>query len=155
MNKSYGFLALCGALVLASCGNDAPGAPEVGTVEEALAPVGSDAQPVSNTIPAAMFPGERRWVTVTMQNTGASSPANDWTTSNPAYALRALVQNFGWGYTVTPSLVPVGSNGSFGFVITAPGASATFQASMIALGQGYFGIPLSVPVTVDSSATPE
>lgn len=148
MNKSRSWLALCGALLLTSCGNGAPASEDVGTVHEALAPEGSDAQPVSNTIPASMFPGERRLVSVTMQNTGAS-PANTWTTANPTYALRSPNMNFGWSYTAIPAPASIGSNGTFGFIITAPATSDAFQARMVALGQGFFGSTLSVPVTVD------
>lgn len=125
----------------------------VGAVAQALAPAGSDAQVLNAAVPGALFPGERRFASVTMLNTGASSPANDWTP--PTYALRGVNSNFNWTNAFVPAAVPVGAQHTFSFVITAPPASQPFLARMTASGNDYFGEVVSVPVTVSTSVTPE
>jgi hypothetical protein len=146
-------LSIWGAM---GCGTTGTGEEAMGSVTEALAPAGSNAHFVSSgNLPGALFPGERRLVTVTMQNTGASSPANDWTTSNPVYDLLALSSTFGWTSASLPTTVPVGTSATFGIVITAPAISDSFTAQMNAEGLGAFGDVATVPVTISPAVTPQ
>jgi cysteine-rich repeat protein len=124
----------------------------VGAVTVASAPPGSNAALVSDTIPTTMHPGERLIVQVVMQNTGASDPANTWTTSSPIYSLvRLTTPNFGWDRRDVNVAVPVGSNHTFTFVLTAPTTPGpyTFSVRMSALGQGFFGPTITRTITVD------
>jgi cysteine-rich repeat protein len=138
------------------CGTTRPGEEAVGSVTEALAPAGSGARFVSvGNLPSALFPGERRLVSVTMQNIGAASPANDWTMASPVYDLLALSSTFGWTNASLPATVPVGTSASFAIVITAPAISDAFTAQMNAEGLGVFGDIVSVPVSVSPAITPQ
>lgn len=125
-----------------------------GSVDEVtqavLAPAGSEATVVTAGIPTDMFPGERRFASVTMRNTGAASPANDWTT---AYRLLALNSGFAWPGTFVPATVPVGAEHTFAFVITAPPSSQVFSARM--MSTGAFGETLNVPVNVSATVVPQ
>lgn len=158
-NKLRAFGFLISALALGpGCGSEnvvGDGEEGVGEVEQALAPAGSNAQLVSSVTPTPMFPGERRFFQVTMRNTGATPGTNDWKTSAPPYALSALNSSFAWNYAYVPATIPVGSQHTFTFVVTAPPASATFSARMAAVGQGTFGDIISVPITVSTAVTPE
>jgi cysteine-rich repeat protein len=128
---------------------------DVGTTEEALAPAGSNAQVVSNTIATSLFPGERRLLTVTMKNTGAVPGTNNWTTANPPYALSAVNTSWGWSYSYIPAAVAVGGQNTFPVVVTAPPANTNFAARMSAVGLGVFGDTLTVPVTINNTVTPQ
>lgn len=143
------FAGGCGAPETAA--EDSP--EDVATLEQALAPAGSNAEVVGSTIPSSLYPGERRVVSVTMRNTGAASPSNDWTTSNPAYGLQSASAATNWGYAYVSSTVPVGAAHTFTFVLTAPASSQPVQARMNAVGRGIFGATLSVPARTPSSAT--
>ena len=119
-----------------------------------VAPPGSGAELVANTVPTEMAPGERRVVTVTMRNTGAVAGANDWTTSS--YRLMSIGTFFGWPHRFVSTNVPVGSTHTFTFVIqapTAPGAY-TFRARMYA-PTGNFGDELTVSINVSGATTAE
>lgn len=144
------------AAVLATAGCAAE--ERAGLTSAAVAPAGSDSVFVSNTIPATMAPGERRVVSVTVQNTGATPGFNDWTTS-PSYVLyHRTGGNFGWLNTRVPSLTPVGSSATFSFVIQAPTTPGVhnFRAQMfVGSGGGFFGPTLDVPVTVDAATVPQ
>jgi cysteine-rich repeat protein len=108
---------------------------------------------VSTTIPSALFPGERRFFQVTMQNTGAASPANDWLATGNPYALYGD-QNFRVAYNYVPTLIPVGSSSTFTFIATAPTFSTSFTARMYAGSLGPFGATVSVPVDVNTGVKP-
>lgn len=152
MTKVRAFLFLVAALLLVMVGCSGDGLEEVGTVELEAAPAGSNAQFVSSTIPASLFPGERRVVTVTMLNNGATPGTNDW---NSTYELFRVSTNFGWSKKSVGGTVPVGSNHTFSFVITAPSSdgSYTFEARM-RVGGSLFGELVSIPITVSSAVTP-
>lgn len=147
------FVTLVTFAALSACASDGL---DVST--EYLVPAGSNASFVSNTIPTTLAPGERRVVSVTVQNTGTTPGTNDWTVTSPPYALyRQGTTDFGWTTTSVPSLTTVGSSATFTFAITAPSApgSYTFGARMnIRSGGGFFGPTLSVPITVSAAATP-
>lgn len=144
--------ALLSALVgLMGCGAGEGSDDGVFTSKETLAAIpGSDARVVAHGIPSAMHPGERRLVWATMQNTGASSPLNDWDSS---HRLVAGNINFAWPHTFVTETVPVGDEHTFLLAITAPPTSQTFVARMYSTG--FFGETLSVPIDVDTSVTPE
>jgi cysteine-rich repeat protein len=142
-------------LAATGCGGapDGDASREVGTTEQALAPTGSNARFIStNLLPATLFPGERRLIQVTMQNNGTASPANDWKTASPAYALSAVNGSWGWSYNYVPSTVAVGLSNTFTFAITAPPTSQSFTARMSAVGQGVFGDTVTVPVAMTAPA---
>ncbi|CAN0547130.1 unnamed protein product, partial [Laminaria digitata] len=63
------------------------------TSSSAIAPAGSNATLVTANIPATMAPGERQVFDIQMQNSGAASPANDWTTNYYLYRRNSL-----WGW---------------------------------------------------------
>ncbi|HEX4336194.1 MAG TPA: NBR1-Ig-like domain-containing protein [Polyangiaceae bacterium] len=152
MLKTISFLAA--VIALSGCtGAEEPRTDETGAVMEALAPSGSNAQFVATAnLPTSLHPGERRLVQVTLRNTGASSPANDWTS---AYAFSTSNPSWGWSYAYSPSTVVVGQSHTFTFPITAPPASSSFEAQMLALGAGSFGDVVTLPVTIDAATTPE
>lgn len=142
------------ASIAVGCAGD-----EVGSVTAPLAPAGSNASFVSNTIPIAMAPGERRVVTVTATNTGATPGVNDWTIGTTSYYLYRVSgsTSFGWVNTRVPALTPVGSNATFTFTIVAPTTpgSYNFRARMfVNNGGGFFGPVLDVPVVVSAATTP-
>lgn len=140
----------CGGVDDAGTGDDG-----VAVSTGALAPAGSNAQLITASIPSMLFPGERRAVTVTMRNTGATPGTNDWTTSSPPYAFSAQKNGFGWNYTYVPGTVAVGAEQTFSFVITAPPTSQSFVGRMSAVGLGAFGDTVTAPVTIDASVTPQ
>jgi hypothetical protein len=162
VGKFVTVLTLVGAALIAfGCGSAAEDEGEgfagadVGTTAEALVRAGSNAQFVSTTIPATMYPGERRLVSVTMKNTGTASPFNDWTAQNPQYTLASLNNNVDWHYAYVGITVPAGATTTFSFVITAPPVSAPFTARMMDVTGGVFGDVVNVPITVSASVTPQ
>jgi cysteine-rich repeat protein len=122
------------------------------------APPGSNAAVVSHTVPTTMAPGERLLVQVTMQNTGDTPGTNDWVGS-AGYELRRLNSTFGWVSTPVTGTVPVGSQTTFTFAITAPSTPGTytFGAQMSSGGaSNTFGQQLTVPnIVVSASTTPQ
>lgn len=144
-------LAALASLAL-GCAGDDPAAVAV----EALAPAGSNAAFVSNTVPTTMAPGEIRTVSVTVTNTGATPGFNDWTPSSPRYTLyRRGPTYWNWVHTPVTSTIAVGSSNTFTFTITAPTAPGTydFSARMFVDGTGgFFGPTLTIPILVDAAA---
>src|SRR5688572_6252348 len=80
------------AAIFAAAACSSPEAQVQGVEEDkkGVAPAGSDAALVSHTIPAVMGRNEQLSVSVTMRNTGVSTPANNWT---PEYQLRRTAAN--------------------------------------------------------------
>src|SRR5262245_55655531 len=117
-------VGLGAAVIAAGCGASGDDVDQFGTVEQAAAsaPAGRHALylPGSSTFDTAYFPGERRIAVITMQNTGATSPANDWTTNPALWQLSTQDGLWGWAYSPVPALTTIGNTASFGFVITAP-----------------------------------
>ncbi len=148
------FLTLSVLGLLAGCYSDPEGA--IGTEIGAAAPAGSDAAPVSNTIPLAMSPGERLNVQVVMQNTGAfNDGTNDW---NNTYSLRRSNTLWSWSSTRVPSppVVTPGNDATFNFVITAPNTPGTYTFGgrmAIVADSPPFGTATTVPNIVVSNAT--
>ena len=86
-------------------------------------PATHDASLVSHNIPATMRAGERLNVRVTVENTGASSPTDDWSAAE--YYLRGAPGfPFGLKNKVIPQDAAVGESVDIDFVITAPAAGA-------------------------------
>lgn len=146
-------LLLSSSLVAAGCGSGAGGLDEN---IQGVAPAGSDAQIVSHTIPSQIPVGQTiTGVTVTMRNTGASSPNNDWTTS---YVLRRTAANvFGFVQVAVTQTVVVGDTITFTFNLTAPNNLVTRNLTMrmrsnVQGAQGFFGEELIVPITVVPAA---
>ncbi len=140
---------VCVALV--ACGTE-----DVGLSTWEL-PAGSDAAYVSDTIPTAMYPGERLDVSVTMTNTGTGGATNTWTASAPTYALiRQGANTFQFSQDIVESTTTTGSNTTFHFVLTAPSTPGTysFSARMGIPGDGVFGALVTVPNIVVSTGTP-
>jgi hypothetical protein len=122
-----------------------------GRVRQSLQ-AGSDAAFVSTNFPTLLAPAERRMVQVVMQNDGAASPANDWSTAG-SYALHRQGGTWGWVYKTVNANVAVGNNHTFNFLITAPGTAGTyaFGAQMRVLSDSFFGDVVNVPgVVVDA-----
>jgi hypothetical protein len=144
------------AVAVAACTPEASFEPQVGESSFAAAPAGSDADFVEAVnFPPVMNPGERLNLRVRMQNTGASSPANDWDAS---YALfRVVPTAFTVNDFVTLPAVraqPFAEIEDFDFAVTAPTTPGqhTFQARMYHqtnVNPGYFGDLVSVTFTVD------
>lgn len=143
-------MAVIAVAALTGCSS----AEDVGHVAMEVAPPGSGAELLSNTVPTAMAPGERRTVMVTMRNTGAVAGTNDWTTSS--YRLMSIGTFFGWPHKFVSTNVPVGSTHTFSFVIQAPTTAGvyTFRARMYA-PTGTFGDELTVSINVSAATTPE
>lgn len=146
-------IALPFALLLTACGSEGL---DWASTEQGIAPAGSAAVEVSNTIPTTVAAGERLNVSVRMRNTGAASPANDWDTN---YRFTNLGGGFSFGYIRVPAAaVPVEAGileeQDFNFVITAPASgSQTFIGQMYTDtpgSSGAFGPQVSVPVTVST-----
>jgi hypothetical protein len=110
---------------------------------------------VSTNFPTLLAPAERRLVQVVMRNDGAASPANDWSTAGN-YALHRQGGTWGWVYKTVSANVGVGSNHTFNFLITAPGAAGTyaFGAQMRVLSDSFFGDIVNVPGVVVDPAQP-
>jgi cysteine-rich repeat protein len=147
--RSIGRLMVATPLVLASCGSDSGSSEDVGEVQLPL-PAGSNAQVVSTTVPSAMAPGERIFVTTVMRNTGASSPANDW---NSTYFLSRVSTVWNWVSTPVAGTVTPGNNATFGYVITAPTTPGTYPYTARMRQDIQFGQTVSVPNVVVSTAT--
>lgn len=139
------------AFALAACGGEDAG---FWTRAEALAPTGSGASFVTSTVPVTMDLGERRNVTITMRNTGAASPANDWDSTyrlqsvgGSSFSFLSYVQG-----TVTASPQ---DDETFNVVLQAPDASVVASAAyqMLSVGSGvvgYFGSQNTESVTISS-----
>ncbi|MGF1508240.1 MAG: NBR1-Ig-like domain-containing protein [Myxococcota bacterium] len=115
---------------------------------------GSDASVVSDTVPTTMAPGERRFVSVTMQNDGLlTDGSNDW---DSGYLLFRNPGGFGWSATRVQGTITPTNSYTFGFVIQAPASPGTytFGARMRAPGGVKFGETLTVTVTVSAAVTP-
>jgi cysteine-rich repeat protein len=143
-------VAACFMVLLAA---GCEGSESVGASSAALAPAGSNAAFISNTVPTVMAPGEKRAVQVVVQNTGTTPGTNDWNTS---YRLRTVGTSFGWSSVFLTSTVTTGSTTTFSFVITAPATvgTSTFGARMMSPDGSFFGPTLNVSVNVSSATTP-
>src|SRR5260221_4061927 len=146
---------LAAATIVAACGGTGDNADDqVGTVEQELAPPGSNSVyvPGSSNFPTQWAPGERRLITLAMQNTGTSgSPTNDWLTSGPAYQLATLDSAWSWSYTPIASRTNVGSTAFISQILTAPASTTTFRARMRAGFTDQFGATINLAPTISSS----
>lgn len=114
-----------------------------------LAPAGSAAAIVSNDVPLSMAPGETVLARVTMRNTGAGSPQNDWDSS---VQFRARSGAITFQPVPVSGVVPATPNTTHDFLlrITAPQESGTYTligrmySSAPGL-EGYFGPNLVIP----------
>lgn len=141
---------LVGSVLVAGCGGEVGSDSEnLGEIEQPL-PAGSNAQFIAHTFPLAMNPGERLFVTTTMRNTGAASPANDW---NNTYSLYRLNSAWSWVYDLVQGTVTPGSDEVFGFVITAPRTAGTYTFSARMRQDVFFGQSATIPNIVTSAAT--
>lgn len=142
------------AVLSASCGEADPTLrPNLGETTRSVAPAGSAATIVSNTIPTTLSPGERLVVQVVTQNTGTV----DWSDASQ-WGLQATNFSFGWADDFIDAPVAQGGTSTHNIRITAPASSTTFGAqvySYIPAQSGpVMGGSLTVPVTVDPAATP-
>jgi RHS repeat-associated protein len=110
-----------------------------------------DATAVGISAPATMAPGSTAYVTVTMQNTGTTT----WS-SAVTYPYRLGSQNpqdnltWGVGRVNLSNAVAPGSQGVFGFTITAPSTPGTYSFSWAMLRENWawFGGTASATITV-------
>lgn len=146
-------------LLPAACGPETKSEPiAIDTIDSYVAPAGSDVSYPANTVPTIMAPGERFNISVTAQNDGAASPANDWGVNQ--YSL--FQQNTTFQATAPRVLTatPINNQYNYRVVITAPQTPGphTFAARTFSLvpGQtGYFGPTLTVPnITTDANRRP-
>jgi len=111
---------------------------------------------VTHTIPSTMRAGERLNVRLTVENTGETSPTDDWSAST--YYLRGAAGfPFGLRAQSIGEDVRAGERVDIDFVVTAPAAGATaFEASMFRSGTdgGEFGPTFSIAVTTDDTSPP-
>ena len=146
-------LLTCGLL---ACGEGSSGLEWAAFTQE-IAPATHDSAVVGHTIPAAMSPGEKQSVRVTMQNTGTASPGDDWENGYRFYSRNTPLLEWGWVSTAANAVVTVGNQRDFYFVVRAPAANPTadFGARMLALrgdGQnGFFGATFNHVVNVDAA----
>jgi cysteine-rich repeat protein len=151
-------VGLGAAVIAAGCGASGDDMDQFGTVEQAAgsAPAGSNALyvPGSSVIDTAYFPGERRFVAITMQNTGASSPANDWTTNPNLWQLSSPDGTWGWAWVAVPQPTPIGSPATFGMIITAPLTAQPFSFQMRAGFTFLFGPKTNLTPTISNTVTP-
>ena len=112
----------------------------------------------THNIPTNLAPGERFVATVTVENTGTTSPADDWAAND--YQLRSLnnpLLAWGWINDTITSAVTAGNTATFSLILTAPtteSASTTFLAQMFTSGS-YFGSQLSITgINVSSGNSP-
>jgi cysteine-rich repeat protein len=135
--------------------DEAPELEGVETSVKALAPPGSDAMLVSHTVPTIMGRNEQRTVTITIRNTGASSPANTWT---PDYELRRSQANsFGFVTEHVTGNILVGETETFTFTLDAPNQTGPrnlyVQMRSDLQGQtGFFGPELIFTINVVNNA---
>src|SRR5688572_27170877 len=136
-------------VAVALAGSCSGGLDDIGQTESGVAPPGSDADLVGHSVPLSMNPGERLNVRVTMRNSGAASPANDW---NSSYQLRRFPNSptpFVFVSDAVIGTIPTNSDSNFDFVITAPSipGAYSFDTSMysaIAGQAGYFGEQVNI-----------
>jgi cysteine-rich repeat protein len=110
---------------------------------------------VSQDFPTVMAPGESRFVSLVLQNSGTEA----WTTDG-AYRLGSKNTPASlWGTTLRDVVTPTApnSNHTFAFTITAPTTPGSYRHRwrMRKLGgadQGDFGVLVDLPVTVDANA---
>jgi len=149
------------AFLMAACGGGGDRSEQVGTTEQAIViPPGSNAVyvPAQSNFPASFKPGERRLVTLTMRNTGTTSPANDWNASNPAavYQLATRDGAWGWAWTaVTGTILPNGL-ASFSFIVTAPltlTPAQPFSFQMRIGSSAFFGAQTTLTPSISNAAT--
>ena len=141
------------AIALAACGDLAP--EDYAQQGGNLPPVTHGATLTADTFPATLNPGERLNLCLTMQNSGASSPTDDWTLGQ--HYLRSRNTPFfewSWPLSQLSASTAVGASNQFCFVGTAPtGASATFDAGMFYDG-GFFGDTIAIgPMAISGGNT--
>jgi hypothetical protein len=116
-------------------------------------------------VPLSVYPGDVLAVSVTMRNTGDTSPADNWTYADPNYfrfrsisvpdnTWTTFAVNIDSGETITPS-----STKTFTFYIIAPSASGTYaftwqMAGSIGGVNNYFGEILDLDINVNETALP-
>lgn len=147
--------SVLGLALMTACGEGGP-SNFTASSSSAIAPAGSNATLVTANFPATMAPGERQVFNIQMQNSGAASPANDWTTNYYLYRRNSL---WGWVNKRVVAPVTIGNNYTFPVVVTAPMTPGVteFRAetySAEAPDTGYFGQVVSQNITVDAAATP-
>jgi hypothetical protein len=116
-----------------------------------------DATPLASDAPTSMKPGERRYITVAMQNTGD----NTWASGGPQLGLSAAAaaDDFHVDAAAAPQPddlsqrfggVARGLPGVFTLLVTAPCAvgSHKLELEMIDPQKGRFGTAFSIAVTV-------
>lgn len=123
-------------------------------VSQVIIGSGNAAQFISQSVPAAMGPGQTAAVSVTMKNLGTST----WTTaSNFNLGSQNAQDNSTWGMgrVALPQSVAPGATATFNFNITAPATVGTynFQWKMVQDGVEWFG-DLSTNVAVVTEAAP-
>ncbi len=130
LSKSLLALAAVAALAVGCGGGDS-----LDVATEALAPAGSNAAMVSNTVPANMIAGERVSVSVTVRNTGAASPANDWPAGTYRLYRVGSSPTWSWVNTATTTTATVG-NTTTG---SAAGAATSSQSRARRVARGQSG----------------
>lgn len=123
-------------------------------VSQVIIGSGNAAQFISQSVPAAMGPGQTAAVSVTMKNLGTST----WTTaSNFNLGSQNAQDNSTWGMgrVALPQSVAPGATATFNFNVTAPSTLGTynFQWKMVQDGVEWFG-DLSTNVAVVTEAAP-
>lgn len=136
--------------IMAACADDSiRNSSGFGTEASGVAPAGSDALIVSNTIPAMVAAGDVVTAQVVVQNIGSV----DW--NSTSWMLHMVGTYYGWVATTVPSGTTISHNQSITFTITARipagAASGHFRAQMM-VNQGgvggFFGQVLDVPISV-------
>ena len=148
-------LITIGLTAVAACGGIDP---ELESSSQALQEFGFSAALVSEDVPPAMEPLERRTVNVVLTNTGDQSPDNDWHADDMVLLSRTVPRSrMGFTLVRLPHDVAVGEDVALSFVITAPRAEGIefVTVRMHRLDEGDFGPTLVLgPIEVTRKATP-
>lgn len=161
-SSALGFVLL-GLASLLGCSPASPTEAEYGRTVLELAPATHNAAFVDSDLALQLSPGEKRAVRISMDNTGASSPTDDWVVGTH-YLRSTNIPIAGWGVTnMFPSAnTPVGGrqDAFFRVVVPAPNPNASFQARMFAnfpgsVDDGYFGETALVSgINIDAANPP-
>ena len=126
-------------------------------VEQGLAPATHGATLVQHDVPATMVAEATYLVTIEFENTGASSPIDDWTSAS--YMLRSTSTPASLFAVVNSPPVPdtpVGQTAALTMRLRAPATPGpvVFSARMFMAGGGNFGDAIVVPINVVGGPRP-
>ncbi|MCB9655202.1 MAG: FG-GAP repeat protein [Deltaproteobacteria bacterium] len=127
------------------------GADIIGETIQGAAPAGHNASfnVGGSDFPLTWSPGEKRLVTIQMDNNGT----NEWSSAARLYSRMSPLLRWGWASTYVSSSVPVAGSNNFTFRVRAPADGTPpnneFRAQMTQ--SGYFGDVVLRTVSIDGA----